>query len=171
MLCYDDFETCNPLGAKAGIHKLGAVYATVPCLPPHVLSRLENIFLVSLFHASDRSVFDNKRFFSDLIDELNSLDTEVITLGFNSIRKTIHFKVAVIVGDNLGVHGIFGFTESFSANYSCRFCKADKNNCENSLVQNDSLMRTKENYEQDLTIDNVSLTGVKDVVYRTKHFI
>lgn len=53
LVYFDEFETCNPVGPSAGIHKQGAVYASLPCLPQHVSSRLENIFLCLLFHASD----------------------------------------------------------------------------------------------------------------------
>lgn len=125
VIYFDEFETCNPLGPRAGIHKLGAVYASIPCLPPQVISQLENIFLVQLFHASDRVQFGNEAVFGHLIQELNHLDTEGIFVNQNKIKK-IFFKVVVILGDNLGVHGILGFTESFSANYPCRFCKLTK---------------------------------------------
>ena len=31
---YDDFETANPIGSKAGLHKLGCLYFTLRNLPP-----------------------------------------------------------------------------------------------------------------------------------------
>lgn len=34
FIFFDDYETGNALGSRAGLHKLGAVYASVPCLPP-----------------------------------------------------------------------------------------------------------------------------------------
>lgn len=37
---FDDYETGNALGSRAGQHKLGAVYASIPCLPPCRLSAL-----------------------------------------------------------------------------------------------------------------------------------
>lgn len=45
FLYYDDYETGNPLGSHAGIHKLGAVYAHLPCLSPSISAKLENYFL------------------------------------------------------------------------------------------------------------------------------
>ncbi|RXG52474.1 hypothetical protein Avbf_10463 [Armadillidium vulgare] len=51
---FDEFETGNALGSKAGIHRLGAVYATLKCFPPKLNSHLENIFLVQLFYSHDR---------------------------------------------------------------------------------------------------------------------
>lgn len=31
-----------------------------------------------------------------------------------------------VTGDNLALHGLFGFVESFTANYCCQFCLTDK---------------------------------------------
>jgi hypothetical protein len=33
MLYFDDFETANPLGSRAGVHKLGSIYACLKCFP------------------------------------------------------------------------------------------------------------------------------------------
>lgn len=35
-------------------------------------------------------------------------------------------SVFQVTGDNLALHGLFGFAESYSANYCCRFCLTDK---------------------------------------------
>lgn len=69
-LVFDDYEVGNPLGSHSGIHKLGAVYVSISCLPPHLQSSLNTIFLTLLFHSSDRQKFVNNIIF---IDELNFL--------------------------------------------------------------------------------------------------
>ena len=51
---YDDFETANPLGSKAAIHKIGGNYSMILALPPRFNSSLENIFLTTLFYSEDR---------------------------------------------------------------------------------------------------------------------
>lgn len=38
FLYYDDFEVNDPLGSHAGTQKLGAVYISLPCLPPEISS-------------------------------------------------------------------------------------------------------------------------------------
>lgn len=38
FIFFDDFEVNNPLGSHSGIQKLGAVYFTVPCIPPEFRS-------------------------------------------------------------------------------------------------------------------------------------
>lgn len=67
FLYFDDFEINNALGSHAGNNKLGAVYASLPCLPSEYSSSLENIFLVSLFKSVDRQEFGNHAIFSEII--------------------------------------------------------------------------------------------------------
>lgn len=43
FIYFDDFETSNPLGSHSGINKLGGVYFSIPCRPPHMQSKLCNI--------------------------------------------------------------------------------------------------------------------------------
>lgn len=50
-LYYDDLEVANTLGSHAGIHKLGAVYAFIACLSPHLACRLTNILFTFLFYS------------------------------------------------------------------------------------------------------------------------
>lgn len=71
FLQVDDFEPLNALGSHSSIHKMGAAYISVPCLPPVYLSQLSNIFLVLLYHSSDRVQFGNRIIFKPLIEEFN----------------------------------------------------------------------------------------------------
>lgn len=59
FIYFDDFEINNLLGYHAGIHKLGAVYYSIPCFPPEVQSLLENVFVAALFYSADRNEFSN----------------------------------------------------------------------------------------------------------------
>ena len=52
-LYYDDIEIGNPLGSHSGVQKLGVIYATIPLVPIKFASKLENIFIVSLFYSND----------------------------------------------------------------------------------------------------------------------
>lgn len=60
------------------MHKLGAVYISIPCLPPHIQSTLKTIFLTLLFHSTDRQKFGNNIIFKPLIDELYFLGEQGI---------------------------------------------------------------------------------------------
>lgn len=70
---FDDYESGNVLGSHSGIHKLGAVYVSIPCMPPYCSTTLSNIFLALLFHSSDRVQFGNRVIFNSIIEEFNFL--------------------------------------------------------------------------------------------------
>jgi hypothetical protein len=162
LIYFDEFETCNPLGASAGVHKIGAVYASLPCLPVEVRSHLENIFLVLLFHSQDRVTFGNHAVFKELISELTSLYNDGLTVNINNKVETIFFVVPCLIGDNLGLHGILGFTECFRSNFSCRFCKVNKDDSKCSTRECKDLLRDNDNYYEDVRKKDISLTGIKE---------
>lgn len=113
LLFYDDFEPCNPLGSRAVIYKLGAVYITLSCLPPEYSSLLENIFLAQLTYTSDKEVYGNKKIFSNLIEDLKCLEEDGINIVINNDEKKVYFPLILILGDNLGLNSVLGFSESF----------------------------------------------------------
>lgn len=121
-LYYDDYENNNPLGSHNGLSKCGAVYLSIACLLPHLASKLENIFLFILFNTLDRQIFYNTVVFSKAIEELNHLEMNGIEIDLPEGKKKIYFQLALILGDNLGLHYLFGLVENFNANFFCRFC-------------------------------------------------
>lgn len=160
FLYYDDFEVNDPLGSHASIQKLGAVYVTLACLPPELSSTLDNKILTSLFKTEHKKSFGSWAIFKDLIEELNYLETTGINVTVNNEENTIYFTLGLIIGDNLGLHSILGFTESFVATYPCRFCKSTKYECHLQTIQNDNRLRNYENYEIDATLNDASLNGI-----------
>lgn len=135
-LYFDDFEVCNPLGSHAGVYKLGAVYFTISSLPPEYASRLENIFTTLIFHSIERTEFGNLIIFNDLLISLKELETDGITIQTENQLIKVYFNVSIITGDNLGVHTIFGYGQSFSSRHCCRFCKSPKTVQEKQLKLN-----------------------------------
>lgn len=160
LVYYDDWEPNNPLGPHC--EKIGAVYITIPSLPPECQSKLDNIFLALLFHADDRKQFGNKKTFSPLIKELIFLESEGIVINLIEGEKRIFFATGLLSGDNLGIHSMCGFVESFNANLICRFCKASKFLTETQCVEDPILLRSSENYYNDLALENPRLTGIKE---------
>jgi len=163
FLYFDDFEINNALGSHAGNTKLGAVYVSLPCLPPELASSLENIFLIQLFKSNDRQEFGNQVIFAELISELNFIENVGIDILYNGEMYRVFFSLGLILGDNLGLHSILGFTESFIARFPCRFCKSPKLNCHSQVTQVDEMLRNKTNYDEDISINNITLTGLKEV--------
>lgn len=70
---YDKFEVNDSLDSHTGIHKIGAVYYSLPCIPPNAYSHLVNIQVALLFNGYDRKEFGNKNTFLPLIKELKFL--------------------------------------------------------------------------------------------------
>lgn len=54
---YDEFETRNPLGSYAGEKKLGGVYVSIACLPPHLTAKLNNVYVSTIFHSKHLKKF------------------------------------------------------------------------------------------------------------------
>jgi len=71
----------------------------------------------------------NVLFFKDLQKELKDLEQNGIQITILNANYKIFFRLCLILGDNLGLHSIFNFTESFMCNYPCRFCKCNKSEC------------------------------------------
>lgn len=159
----DGFETGNPLGPNAGKHKLNGVYASVACLPPEYISQLNNIFLLQLYHSADLYDFSRKVIFNDIIILLKKLESEGIVLSLpGSQFIKLHFQVVYIRGDNLGLNGILGFVESFTANFFCRICKVRKSEAKRLCVPKNNKLRDKKNYEKDVNKMNPKETGIKE---------
>lgn len=154
----DDFEPLNALGSHRGAYKLSGVYIYMPCLPPHLQSKLEYIFLAMLFFATDRSTYGNGRVFTPLIDQLNKLQNGI---KVNHQRyATVKLIPIVLLGDNLGLNTLMGFVQCFVANFYCRICKLNKAQMATAVSEDATKLRTKENYNEDLHINNHSLTGI-----------
>lgn len=168
FMYFDDYEAGNPLGSHSGINKLGAVYISFPCIPPRYRSFLENIFLALLFYSSYRRTFGNQKVFEKLIQEFMFLETEGIIVKQNNESIRLYFVFSLILGDNLGVHSITGFTESFSCNYCCRLCKMSKQMQQKACQPDERLRRTVDSYNSDVALNDVSQTGIKaECVFNT----
>lgn len=157
---YDDWEVNNPLGSHSSA--LGGVYCYIPCLPPECISRLENIFLVLLFQSEDQKEFGNEPIFAPLIEELNYLEQNGIIITVNGNTHKIYFMLGLLFGDNLGLHTMCGFLQSFRANYACRFCKLHRTLCETTCLEDEAVLRTRTSYATDVALKNSSLTGIKE---------
>lgn len=83
-----------------------------------------NIHLVSLFHSQDAKKYGIDSILKPFVDDMTVLETEGIKVPF--CKMPIRGTLAKITGDNLCIHSILVFLESFSANYFSRLCLIDK---------------------------------------------
>ena len=159
----DAFETGNALGPNAGKHKINRVYASGACLPLEYRSKLNNICLLQVCHASDLHDFSGDEIFEKLILLFKQLYSKEITVILKDNRQLrIRFQVVFIQGDNLGLNGILGFNESFSSNVFCRFCKVHKSETKTPCIQVNEKLRNEKNYERDLKLNESSQTRIKE---------
>ena len=72
----------------------------------------------------------------------------------SSVENTISFPIHK-------TFSICGFVESFVGNYHCRHCKMHRNDMWYSSTERPECLRTQEDYEVDVAVNDPSITGVK----------
>lgn len=110
QLYFDEFETANSLGSKTGIHKLCCIYFILRNLTPKYNSVLMNIHVVSLFHSEDLKIYGFDDILKPLVYDLKILEAQGIEVPLSD--SPLLGSVIQETGDNLGLHGLFGFVES-----------------------------------------------------------
>ncbi|XP_070525543.1 uncharacterized protein [Cardiocondyla obscurior] len=151
ILYFDDFEINNSLGSHRNIHKLGALYFTIACLPFEYSSMLENIFLSQLHNSIDHKNIGNKKIFFNVIYQINELKKDGLILNIDNKERTIYFALGAIIGDNLGINNITDFSTSFNSTHWCRICLSDKVEIQRQIKEHPEMLRTLENYRVDST--------------------
>ena len=166
QLFYDDFETAKQLRSKRGVHKIGALYFILRNLPPKFNSALMNIHLVALFHTEDLKKYGFNPILEPLINDIKALESCGLDLPFSA--EKVHGTICQITGDNLGMHAILGFTESFSGCYFCRLCLTEKQDAQNDYNEDDPkiILRGKELFKMHCNVlqsdpQKLSVFGLK----------
>ena len=121
------------------------------------------IIFSSLFYTSDKQESDNEQVFNSLIDELKLLQTEGILIKHVGVETRVKFQPVLMLGDNLGLNGCYGFIESYTANFYCRICKASSEQCKKMVEEHVSLLRNRLNYAIDVVTADAKKTGIKEV--------
>lgn len=96
------------------------------------------------------------------MDELKELERTRLEVNCSSFQGNLKVGLAQVVGDNLGIHSLFGFTQSFTANFVCRKCRVQRVVMRRQTKSNDLLLRTVENYSEDLLADNLPKPSVRN---------
>ena len=161
LLYVDDCEIANPLGSKAGMHKIGVIYCTILNLPAKFRSSLCNHYLVALYNAGDVKTYGFDPILQPLVDDMNDLEKDGLHITTDIFEGTVKVGIAQVTGDNLGVNGILGFVESFISHYFCRNCKMHIAEMRRALIAIYQLNRTHANYCEDLEANDPTSTGVK----------
>jgi hypothetical protein len=160
---FDDVEVANPLGSHATIHKIGSKYTSIKGIQPKYNSRLENILLNAVINSNDRTAYSNSAVFDAYLTEMQKLEKDGFDITVDSITYKVYVVVVQLTGDNLGLNGVLGYVESFTARHPCRICKADRESFSVRFTEDASIMRTRDTYTSDLALTNPTETGIKEV--------
>ncbi|XP_064482426.1 uncharacterized protein LOC135395121 [Ornithodoros turicata] len=163
QLYSDEFEVCDPLGSKRGIHKLVAVYFTLLNLPQQSRSSISNIHLVLLAKDKHVNTYGLDNILAPLLKDIAFLETEGIVVEGQTLKGT----VLVVTGDNLSLHRLGGFKCSFTQGRICRFCLALRHEIGFKHQEQDFVLRTPTAHQHHLCMlragaSTVPLYGVKE---------
>lgn len=118
------------------------VYYTILGISDKYASMLENIFLLQIHNYQDQKLLGNK-IFLNVIKQISNLQTSGIVINVNSQEKQVFFTLAYIVGDNLGLNTILGFTKSFNSRNCCRICYEDSKIFKKRVKEDISVFKQK----------------------------
>lgn len=151
----DEFELCNPIGARRGKHKLTAVYFTIGNLPKRYRNLDNTVFLSILAKHKYIRLYDPtyKTLFEPLLCDLEVLRNGV-TFTFNGEQHIFKAVLDFIIADNLSSHAVSGFQTNFSSGRFCRSCMIDYSQFREKLSISNLTERSNDLYDyQVATID------------------
>uniref|UniRef100_A0ABD2X0W6 Uncharacterized protein n=1 Tax=Trichogramma kaykai TaxID=54128 RepID=A0ABD2X0W6_9HYME len=162
FIYFDECECGNTLGSCPGKNKMSAVYSQIACLPPSIASRLNAIFLSLLMHSKQQKKISNRETFHKLVDEANDLRQNGVKICVDSKSFLVKFELLLVLGDNLGLNDIFGFTKSFTTNFYCRIFKLTNEEASLATIEVESKIRRRDDYDLDAKIKNVNESRIRE---------
>ena len=144
-LYLDEFGTTDPLRGKVLQNKLLALYFRVDSERPS--SKTDDIMLATLIKSDAIKTFGLTTLLSPVVDDLKKLLDD----GLMWHGQTMTVSIRCVCGDNLGIHQMAGFQESFyQGPRPCRFCKAVYKDFKTKLTAADIKLRTGEEYANEV---------------------
>ena len=120
----DDVELTNPLGSRAIIHKLTAVYFSIQNFPPVESSKLSSIYLLALAYAHDVNSTQNgyAKLLYPFLQDLKKLESaEGVVATVNDKPECIRATLCLLCADTLAAHEVLGYLGP-GARHFCRKC-------------------------------------------------
>lgn len=84
--------------------------------------------------------------YAKLVNTIKKMEVDGISIKTKSGTKNVRFIMGLLLGDNLGLNNILGFSKSFSANHYCRFCLVKKSDAQAQYAENTHMLRNRMNY-------------------------
>ena len=160
LIYLDDIELNNPLGSHAKTDSTCFFYYSFPCLP-YVESKCENIFLAACVKTQYMKQFSVNESIKELVNDLVDLEINGIQVSDeNSKHSLLRPILCLIIGDNLALNSILGFSSSFSSNFYCRLCNISKDDSRGHHSIDLLPLRTFDSYTNNIIENNPKNTGV-----------
>lgn len=133
QLSIDDFEICNPLGSKKGVHKVCGLYFAINNMPAKFNSKLRNIYSISICNSEDLDTLktDINSIWEMVVSEISYLENFGLKIDDGI---TIKGTLVNLVADNLGANTSLCLTKSFNAHHFCRICLLSNEECKKVTV-------------------------------------
>lgn len=144
QIYYDDVQLTSPL--KTTKHKVNAIYFIIRNLPPNFVSKLENIYLISLCDSELTNKYGINSILKPLVQDLKILETEGISVVYKDRKKSLEGTLVQSSFDNLGGNELFGYVKCFNANYYCRICFSTKKMCKETAMEVATNLRSIQHY-------------------------
>lgn len=147
QLFYDDVQLTSPLKTKP--YKVSAIYFIIRNLPSNFVSKLDNMYLVSLCDSRMVNEHGYNVVLRYLVNDIKILETVGIHID-NDENTILKGTLVQVSFDNLGGNEIFGFSKSFNATYYCRICTLTKQKCQTMKIESIESIRTKQHYYEQI---------------------
>ncbi len=96
LLYVDDCEIANPLGSKAGMHKIGIVYCTILNIPPKFRSSLCNCYLVGLYNSGDVNTYGFDPILHPLVEDIEELERDGLHIDTDVFQGRVQIGIAQV---------------------------------------------------------------------------
>ncbi|XP_058798086.1 uncharacterized protein LOC131668172 [Phymastichus coffea] len=146
----DDFEINNPIGSHKGRNKLHSLYFTILGIPPEFASHLQNIFLLQICKSEFKKIVKHSKLFHPAVRQILDLQKNGITINVSGRNIKVYFDIFNISGDNLELHTLLGFNESFNSKFPCRICYMSKEQCKTCVKENEKILRCTQTHLLDV---------------------
>lgn len=140
---HDNLEVCNPLGIKAGKHKVNTFYYSLINTDPKFRSKHCN--LLTIYNTKFVKKYCMEKVPSPIVDDINRL-YEGYTMLIQKRESNVFGKLLMYLGDTLGQHSWGGFKEGTGVSrQTCRhcYCEFDDLKC---LFQEEYLWQETKNF-------------------------
>lgn len=143
MIYNDDFKIDDSVGPHSGDNAISGFYYQFPSVPTFLKSKLQYIFVAMLTLSKHIKECTPDSALYMLVNIFTRLEVYGIDV-MDELGQThkVHIILTNVLGDNLGIHTIFGFTTGFNSEFYCRFCITSKFICQHLYCNKDIILRS-----------------------------